>query len=335
MHVLVILSESADHAQVIEFASRITEKTGGSKTLLSVGSELDPADQSKQELAAPVFAPDGPLQIRHGNSLSLILAEIQKGDYDLAVIGDGPQAPADDQPQNLALHLAQLCPIPLAIVRSCPNTWDRALICVGKVSPDQNTITRGEAFARELGIEPTILHVIPSPADGRAAPQRIGNIELRYGPVISRIRTEIDTHSYDWVIAGQHTAYPARSEPGLTLANPDLTAQILQLAPPVLVVINRPTETPALSKQAPVPVLATEWGKILRQAAIELLIYAILVTAYAAMAFHFLVDPLKGFYQENLVIYAILAILLIVGQGTLLDALTSFLLDRLRLERFD
>jgi ABC-type sulfate transport system permease component len=55
---------------------------------------------------------------------------------------------------------------------------------------------------------------------------------------------------------------------------------------------------------------------------------------YALVTFRFLVDRLSDWFHSNPALYAGVALLLIVGQGILLEELTSFLLDRLRLERF-
>ena len=74
---------------------------------------------------------------------------------------------------------------------------------------------------------------------------------------------------------------------------------------------------------------------MVRSVAIEVLVYAALVIIYALIAFRFLADPLKQFFDGNLFVYAVIALLLIAGQGVLLERLTSFLLDRMRLERFE
>lgn len=74
---------------------------------------------------------------------------------------------------------------------------------------------------------------------------------------------------------------------------------------------------------------------LIRNFLIELLIYGSLVTLYYLLALRLLSSPLKHLFEENLPVYAVLALLLIVAQGVLLEALTSFLLDRLGLQRFE
>ena len=58
----------------------------------------------------------------------------------------------------------------------------------------------------------------------------------------------------------------------------------------------------------------------------ELVVYAVLVTAYYGFVLHFLGNSLLHVYQHDRRLYAALAIGLIVGQGFLLEVLTRLLL---------
>ena len=68
--------------------------------------------------------------------------------------------------------------------------------------------------------------------------------------------------------------------------------------------------------------------------AIELAIYALLVTAYFFLVLHLLGNWLYRLETQHRILYAVVAILLIVGQAVVLDALTRvlfrFLRNRLR-----
>jgi hypothetical protein len=75
--------------------------------------------------------------------------------------------------------------------------------------------------------------------------------------------------------------------------------------------------------------------KAARNLVVELVVYGMLVTFYALTVLQFLLVPLARFYHDNRPLYAFLALGLIVGQGVFLEGVTSFLMDRLRLERFD
>jgi len=68
---------------------------------------------------------------------------------------------------------------------------------------------------------------------------------------------------------------------------------------------------------------------------IELVIYGILVVAYFYLVLRYLRVFLTDLYHNNLIIYAILGLILIVVQAVVLEAVTTFLLDRLRLERLE
>ena len=66
---------------------------------------------------------------------------------------------------------------------------------------------------------------------------------------------------------------------------------------------------------------------------IEVAIYAVLIVAYFFLVLHFLGDWLTQIYQRDRRIYAVAALLLIVGQGLLLEILTTALLRWIRSKR--
>ncbi len=67
---------------------------------------------------------------------------------------------------------------------------------------------------------------------------------------------------------------------------------------------------------------------------VELAVYAGLVAVYFLAVLHFLGGWLYGLFEGDRRLYAVLALLLIIGQGFLLEAVTRLLLGwiRLRLE---
>lgn len=75
--------------------------------------------------------------------------------------------------------------------------------------------------------------------------------------------------------------------------------------------------------------------KLLRNFAIELVLYAILVVAYFLIVLRVLGGPLFELYDERPVIYAGLALLLILAQGVALEYVTSLLIRMLGLERLE
>ena len=73
-----------------------------------------------------------------------------------------------------------------------------------------------------------------------------------------------------------------------------------------------------------------ESEKSLRAFAVELAIYAVLVTAYFFLVLHLLGNWLYRLDLQHRILYAVVALLLIAGQAVVLDALTTVLLRLLR-----
>ena len=71
-------------------------------------------------------------------------------------------------------------------------------------------------------------------------------------------------------------------------------------------------------------------AKSLRVFAIELAIYAVLVTAYFFLVLHLLGNWLYRLDMQHRILYAVVALLLIAGQAVVLDALTTVLFRSLR-----
>lgn len=69
--------------------------------------------------------------------------------------------------------------------------------------------------------------------------------------------------------------------------------------------------------------------------AIELVIYGILVVGYFFVVLRFLETFLTDLFQNNQIYYAFLGLGLVVGQGILLEMVTSFILDWLKLDRLE
>lgn len=74
---------------------------------------------------------------------------------------------------------------------------------------------------------------------------------------------------------------------------------------------------------------------LIRNFAIEVLIYGVLVLGYFFLVLRYLGEPLEELYTSNLVVYAFVALALIVIQGVVLEFVTSFLINRLGLERLE
>ena len=75
--------------------------------------------------------------------------------------------------------------------------------------------------------------------------------------------------------------------------------------------------------------------KIIRNFAIELVVYGILVTIYFLVVLDRLGDWLLNLYETNLTLYAFVALALIVVQAVVLEWVTTFLIERLGLDRLE
>jgi hypothetical protein len=77
--------------------------------------------------------------------------------------------------------------------------------------------------------------------------------------------------------------------------------------------------------------LSPEAKRTLLRLALEIGIYALLVVIYISLILHFFTDELVLLFKRDPVLYAALALGLIVFQGIFLERITTFLIDRLEL----
>jgi hypothetical protein len=68
----------------------------------------------------------------------------------------------------------------------------------------------------------------------------------------------------------------------------------------------------------------------LRSFVLELFIYTLLISVYVLLVLNFLSGWLKNLYDQGKTRYAIICLLLIIGQGVVLEAVTSLLLRFIR-----
>jgi hypothetical protein len=80
---------------------------------------------------------------------------------------------------------------------------------------------------------------------------------------------------------------------------------------------------------------AKELWTLVGSFAIELVVYGILVVLYSVLVLRLLGEPLAQLFGNHLVAYAFTSLALVVAQAVLLDFATSFLLNRLHLERME
>lgn len=71
-------------------------------------------------------------------------------------------------------------------------------------------------------------------------------------------------------------------------------------------------------------------AKTLRAFVVELVVYAALVIGYFFLVLHFLGDWLLQLELQHRIVYALTAVLLIIGQAIVLESLTTLLLRMIR-----
>jgi hypothetical protein len=69
-----------------------------------------------------------------------------------------------------------------------------------------------------------------------------------------------------------------------------------------------------------------EKAKTLRAFVVELVVYGVFVTGYFFLVLHFLTDWLQDLHLHHVKLYALLSIVLIIGQAVLLESVTTWLL---------
>ncbi len=75
--------------------------------------------------------------------------------------------------------------------------------------------------------------------------------------------------------------------------------------------------------------------RLIRNLIIELIIYGILLIVYFLTVLRFLGEPLTRLFHLDPWVYALVALVIIVAQAVVLEWVTSFLVDRLGLEKLD
>lgn len=92
---------------------------------------------------------------------------------------------------------------------------------------------------------------------------------------------------------------------------------------------------PGTSETQPNGTTMTEKQTLIRNFVLELIVYSVLLIGYFFVVLRWLAEPLNQLFHGNLVTYALVGLGLILAQGVALEAVTSFLVEQLRLERLE
>jgi hypothetical protein len=75
------------------------------------------------------------------------------------------------------------------------------------------------------------------------------------------------------------------------------------------------------------------FGILIRNFLVELIVYGVLLVVYFFVALRYLSEPLAQLFQNDLFVYAVIGLGLIVVQAVFLEFVTSLLFDFLGLHR--
>ena len=76
--------------------------------------------------------------------------------------------------------------------------------------------------------------------------------------------------------------------------------------------------------------MKAETSTTLRAFLLELAVYAVLVTGYFFLVLHFLSGWLQELHLHHVKVYALIAIVLIIGQAVVLESVTTWLFRLIR-----
>ncbi len=270
MHILAA-TDGLEHGQeAIKFAGLLAAQAGARMTVLGVAEDPERDGVARRAIAdASRLIKEAGVEyttkLRHGHPAEQILQEIERGNYDLIVIGArGRSRLTRFLLGSVSYRVLEHATIPVLIVRRAPPHIRKILVATGGHPDSEPTMRFGAQLAHALGAEETLLHVtVPVPqmytgleemdetlaelmqsetVEGRMlrAGARImneqqveGHIELRHGVVEDEIIREAVDGNYDLIVIGAST--PPGTIGWLALGN--ITRRVIdRTRRPVLVV---------------------------------------------------------------------------------------------------
>jgi len=221
----------------VSFTGTIARATGASVTLLHVLRRGERREKGKQilEVARQGLEDlEAEVTLREGDPVRRILAEAQKGTYDLIVVGANQHpGPAERLLGSVSLQIVQRAPAPVLISRATSPSLGRVLICTGGLDVAMPVIEAGARLAQTTHARVTLLHVAtPAPemyaaleevqetlpellrtdtpiarhlragAEILAQHQVSAELRLRYGVASDEVLQEAREGQYDLVVIG-------------------------------------------------------------------------------------------------------------------------------------
>jgi nucleotide-binding universal stress UspA family protein len=246
-------------SQIAAFVSDVAKRTGSSVTLFAVADKEKSVEKIQKQISEIEEIIAGPLEVKleAGDSVSLILEEIEAGDYDIAIMGIRQRRRVVPSAYRmLSQKIIKQSPIPVMLVRDADPKLERILICTGGQDISVPVVEFSANLAGTAGLKATLFYVtgaVPSMYTGmnemeekleelletdtplakhlRASAEVLAQnnveaqIEIRHGDVAESILQEAEEGDYDLIVLGTSGS---NTLAGLLLGN--VTQQIINHA---------------------------------------------------------------------------------------------------------
>jgi len=243
MQILMCTDGSARAENAVSFGAQIAQAAGAEITLLGVAASPQAEAQVRASVAQAqaLFSARAAEKIRIGQAAEEILAEADRGAYDLLVFGSrGRRGLARLLFGSVASRLARYARIPVLIVKGKAPAVRRVLACTSGDVRGEKPARWGGQIAHWLNAEITVLHVMSQMAlapqakldelyetaeqaiaqgtrEGQHLSRELELLreqavtttarpKLRHGLVLEEIVAEANEGDYDLIVIGAHEA---------------------------------------------------------------------------------------------------------------------------------
>ena len=231
LKILIGYADSETGRAAVESGSRVSQAAGGPVTVLAVAQEEDQTATREMVEDLRRHWPGGPsplmtTKVRHGQTAAEILAEAHEGQYEMVILGRGPEGFGP-----VARQIVERTETPVLLVQEQRPDLRRMLICTAAGEPGKYDIRFGGRLARQnRGCTVTVFHVHPPQQASwqrlrveRHMQQAVSALQalkveaeakvkpFGEGGVVAEIAHEADAGDYDLIIIGAPAQrHPAR-----------------------------------------------------------------------------------------------------------------------------
>lgn len=241
---ILICTDGSLHAEnALRFSGLIARRTKGPVKILGVAESWGEEEKIRGVLsrASEIVGevPKLETMVRRGHPAEEILRELEKGDYELVILGArGRRGITRFLLGSTAARIVEHAPLPVLIVRRGRAELNKILICTAGGGPSELDIRFGGRIARLAEASATLLHIMSqlplserSAVDELEAPFEVltsrgtrealhlqkgleilkeegveGQARIRRGLVVDEILAEAQEGDYDLIVIGAHQA---------------------------------------------------------------------------------------------------------------------------------